>query len=90
MHGHNCVHSVMLEAKSTGRQFLSNYIRYCYFPDFMGLPYASFYKPKLHHATKETAERLLEKIASGNVSDIGESDEDDVLQEDVPQENVLR
>ncbi|XP_065292667.1 piggyBac transposable element-derived protein 3-like [Dermacentor albipictus] len=54
--------------------------------DFMGLPCASFYKPKFHHATKETADRLLEKIASGNVSDIGESDDED----DVPQEDVLR
>ncbi|XP_075533432.1 uncharacterized protein LOC142566370 [Dermacentor variabilis] len=55
---------------------------------FMGLPCASFYKPKLHHTTKETADRLLEKIASGNVSDISESDdEDDVPQEDVPREN---
>lgn len=53
----------------------------------MGLPCASFYKPKSHHATKETADRLLENIASGNISDIGESDdEDDAPQEDVPRE----
>ncbi|KAH6948602.1 hypothetical protein HPB50_025223 [Hyalomma asiaticum] len=56
--------------------------------DFIGLPCATFYKAKSHHATKETADRLLEKIASGNVSDIGEiDDEDDIPQEDVPREN---
>ncbi|KAH8020993.1 hypothetical protein HPB51_011360 [Rhipicephalus microplus] len=56
--------------------------------DFIGLPCATFYKAKSHHATKETADRLLEKIASGNVSDIGESDdEDDIPHEDVPREN---
>ncbi|KAH7958989.1 hypothetical protein HPB49_007064 [Dermacentor silvarum] len=56
--------------------------------DFIGLPCATFYKAKSHHATKETADRLLEKIASRNVSDIGESDdEDDIPQEDVPREN---
>ncbi|KAL3190273.1 hypothetical protein MRX96_019811 [Rhipicephalus microplus] len=56
--------------------------------DFIGLPCATFYKAKSHHATKETADRLLEKIASRNGSDIGESDdEDDITQEDVPREN---
>ncbi|KAH8034553.1 hypothetical protein HPB51_025676 [Rhipicephalus microplus] len=40
------------------------------------------------HATVSAADRLLEKIASGNVSDIGESDdEDNIPQEDVPREN---
>lgn len=88
VHGHNCVRSVIVEEKRATRQLLSNRVRHCYFSDFIGLPCATFYKAKSHHATKETADRLLEKIASRNVSDIGESDdEDDIPQEDVPREN---
>lgn len=88
MHGHNCVRSVIVEEKRATRQLLSNRVRHCYFSDFIGLPCATFYKAKSHHATKETADRLLEKIASRNVSDIGESDdEDDIPQEDFPREN---
>ncbi|KAH6933742.1 hypothetical protein HPB50_017708 [Hyalomma asiaticum] len=54
--------------------------------DFMGLPCVTFYKAELHDATNETADRLWEKIASGNASDIGESDDE----RDVPLEEVLR
>lgn len=52
------------------------------FSGFLEVPCTSFYKAKPHAATKESADRLLEKIASGNTSDVGESDdEDDVAQE---------
>lgn len=36
----------------------------------------SFYSARKHEKTQESAERLLELIADGNISDIGESDED--------------
>lgn len=43
----------------------------------MSIPSSSFYSAKKHEKTQESAERLLELIADGNVSDIGESDEED-------------
>ncbi|KAM7282123.1 piggyBac transposable element-derived protein 3 [Ixodes scapularis] len=44
---------------------------------FLTLPCSSFYARKSHEKTGESAGRLLERIANGDVSDVGESDEED-------------
>ncbi|KAH6947933.1 hypothetical protein HPB50_022109 [Hyalomma asiaticum] len=48
---------------------------------FLPIPWSSFYSVKKHVKTQEPAERLLELIADGNVSDIGGSDEEDAALE---------
>lgn len=62
-----------------------SFVQKCVVP--VGLPWPTFYEAKSHHATKKTADRLLEKIASRNVSDIGESDKDDIPQREIPREH---
>ncbi|XP_075535569.1 uncharacterized protein LOC142571180 [Dermacentor variabilis] len=44
---------------------------------FLAIPCSSFYNVKKHEKTQKSIERLLELIADGNISDVGESDEED-------------
>lgn len=44
---------------------------------FLAIPCSAFYSAKRHEKTQESAEKLLQLIADGNPSDIGESDKED-------------
>lgn len=45
--------------------------------DILAVPCTTFYKKKCHEATEQSTCGLLDTIAAGEVSNVGERDEDD-------------
>lgn len=52
--------------------------------DILAEPCTTFYKKKCHQTTRQSAKKLLQIIGAGEVSDVGENDDndDDALKEE--------